>query len=58
MRDGVKMRERVAVALRIGAEIGPVVGRDHGPIEGWDLVTDLELASLGESGGLPWVTSY
>ena len=51
MRDGVKMRERVAVALRIGAEIGPVVGGDHGPIEGWDLVTDLELASLGESGG-------
>ena len=48
MRDGVKLRKRVAGALRRGAEIGPVVGGDHGPIEGWDLVTDLELASLGE----------
>ena len=48
MRDGVDLRIWVAKLPRRGGDMGPVVGGDHEIKEGWDLVTDLELASLGE----------
>ena len=48
MRDGVDLRKWLAGFPRRGVDMGPVVGGDHEITEGWDLVTDLELASLGE----------